>query len=389
TPDLLNLYFLLIYLQLVINHEVFEKPIKTGIIGVLLYLSKYYTFWFFLAHLSVTLFLELFKKKPFPHICLSYLKIILVFMAGCGLWIICLSVKYKQPLISTSGSYNHSIVATGEINHEWLKGGIIAPYKNNLFAWEEITLCYPHKDWSPFDSKKNLLTQWLLVKNNFKIVFDYLNASTRYGFYLNLIILLLILKSYGFKKELLGNVNFRLILFGVIFFSGYLYILCVYRYIRILYFLSALSITVFLSEKLRTFNIGRFYSVGIILLSYCLFTYHVANTFYATERDVCYYPENQSAVKKLLTSDDKVISSLTFFGFPFITEVRYQHYGSYNGYNKDENALLKDIKKYKITAVIIPDTTTYIPSFFSKLEKVSFPLKGLYLYKIDTALLNK
>ena len=154
-------------------------------------------------------------------------------------------------------------------------------------------------------------------------------------------------------------------------------------------FISALSIILFLNEWFIQFT-QPLLKYGLILFSlYCLVTYYADNVFSPAKKDICLILENQVAIKKLLTKNDKVISSAPLFGLPLVTETRSVHYGSYNGYNKKDDALLNDLKKYRITAILMPDTASYIPSFFSRFQKISLPLKGIFLYKIDSSVLTE
>lgn len=385
TPDLLNIFSLVVYLRMYLNKQIFKQPVLTGVIGALLYFSKYYTFSFFLVHISFVYLVEIFFLKQ--KLLKSYFKTLAFFLILSSVWITLLSVKYNRFLLSYSGSYNHSIMESGFIHHTWENKGFVAPYKNNLFPWEDIAMVYQYKDWSPFECEESFNNQVFITKNNLNYFFKFVNADTRYGFYLNLVILTFIIIKSRRLKLILDDATIKMMLFGLIYVSGYLLVLlCNDRYIWIIYFLSALSIAVFFNSLLKNQKNIWVHIVCIIFLLYCFNKKHIDVLVKYFEKDFDSLPQNISLFKKTLKPSDRVISYEPITAGHFPIDTRSAYYGNCLGYQGDTLAILRDLKKYKITYAVSADTLFHIaPELFNHFKKVEEPFTGLKLYKIDSS----
>lgn len=383
TPDLLNLVFLVIYLRLYLTKQLFQKPFLTGLLGVLMYLSKYYTFGFFLAHICLVYFIESFIQKNKTG--KAFIKTLSVFLLLSSLWIICLTVKYNHLLLAYSGSYNHAITKSGVIYHEWELNGLVSPAENQLFPWEDIKQVYDYKDWSPFENKETFNTQVSITKTNFNFFTGFLNANTRYGLYINLFILLLLLLKRPTLKQITANINVQLMLMGLVYVSGYLLIiLCNDRYIWLLYFLSALSIALFLNNLLKEQKSWWPHLLCILFLIYCFNKKQFDILLTPFEKDWDSLPQNISLFKKVIQPGDRVVSTEQITAGHFPLDTRCLYYGTTLGCNDDTLRMVKDLKEYDINFIITTDTATHKPpSFIHSFQKIEEPFKEIKLFRIE------
>jgi hypothetical protein len=388
TPDLLNLVFLVIYLRLYLTKQLFQKPVITGLLGVLMYLSKYYTFGFFLAHICLVYFIEVFIQKNKTG--RAFIKTITVFLLISSLWIICLTVKYNHFLLAYSGSYNHAITKSGVIFHEWESNGLVPPAKNQLFPWEDIKQVYNYKDWSPFKNKKTFNTQVSIIKTNFKFFTGFLNANTRYGLYINFFILLLLVIKNRSLKKITAEVNVQLMLMGLVYVSGYLLIiLCNDRYIWLLYFLSALSIVYFLNNLLSEQKKWWPHLLCILFLIYCLNKKQFDILLAPFEKDWDSLPQNISLFKKVIQPGDRVVSTEQITAGHFPIDTRCLYYGTTLGYRGDTLRMIKDLRDHQINYIITTDTASQKPpAFINELKKVNEPFTGIKLYRVEKKVID-
>lgn len=388
TPDLLHLFFLVLYLRLYLTKQLFTKPLLTGVLGAFLYFSKYYGFSFFFVHLTFVYLLQYSVEKK--NILRPYGKTIFVFFILSFAWIGLLTHKYGHLTFSYAGSYNHSIMESGYINHSWQYKGFVAPAKGQLFPWEDIVRVYNYKDWSPFECKANFINQLDIIKRNIRAFINFTNADTRYGFYLNAFILFFLLIRKRSLKILADDFNIKLILFGVIYVSGYLLILLVNdRYLWLIYVVSSFSIIYFLHRVLASSQETWLHFAAIIFLAYCLNKKHLDLLMKPFPKDFDSLPINISLLKNTWQPGDRIVSyeEVTAGHFPIDTRTFY--YGNCSGYRGDTTALLNDLKKFKINYVINADTIYHkAPAVFNHFEKVNKPFIGLTLYKISSNTLD-
>lgn len=383
TPDLLNLVFIIIYLRLYITKQIFEKPFLTALLGALMYLSKYYTLGFFAAHICLVYFTERFllKRKTGN----AFIKTITVFGLISSLWILCLSVKYKEFMPAYTGSYNHAITASGKVFHSWELNGLVPPAPNQLFPWEDIKQVYHFKDWSPFDSREAFHTQVTVFKSNFNYFIEFLSAGTRYGLYINLLIVLVLIIQKRSFVQLSDDINIKLLVTGLIFVSGYLLILlCNDRYIWLLYFLSVLSIVIFLNNFLKNQPNWWWHALTIIFLIYCFNKKQFDLIRRTPGKDWDSLPENISLFKKIIKPGDRVITTETVTAGHFPIDTRCLYYGTTLGYKTDTLRMLADIKKYDINFIITTDTASHPPpAFIYSFQKIAEPFKEIKIYKVE------
>lgn len=382
TPDLLNLLFLVLYLKSYLKNSLFKNPFTTGLTGALLYLSKYYTFWFFLVHLSITFLLEKFILNQ--SVFKAYFKSIGTFAIISSIWISCLFIKYDHLMISYSGAYNHSITESGTIMHTWDKNGLLSPAPGNYSPWEDIALSYHFKDWSPFKDLSSFVTQLKVIKDNFLYFFRFMNANTRYGFYINFFIIGYILFKKKKINHIVNDINFKLISFGLIFVSGYiLLLLCNDRYIWILYLLSTLSIVYFLNERLKNRKDLWIHLISTLVLLYCLNKKTFDQIKQKGIQDFDSYPANIALLKQTFKPSQHIASYEPFTAGHFPIDTRCSYYGNSLGYGADSVSFFKDLKKYKINFLIYSDTLEQSPpEYFLKFRRVEKDFNHLTVLEV-------
>ncbi|MGZ6005600.1 MAG: hypothetical protein ACXWLH_05655, partial [Candidatus Saccharimonadales bacterium] len=114
TPDVLMVLSLLIEIVLLLRYLRIPTPQNTALLaagGLLLYVTKYVGFYFFVCQVTLVLALRTLINKDFRNATISWAKLMIVFAAFTLPVLLTLSLKYHHLTISTAGGYNHGILA--------------------------------------------------------------------------------------------------------------------------------------------------------------------------------------------------------------------------------------------------------------------------------------
>ena len=112
-----------------------------GCLGALLFLSKSYGFYFFIAHFSLFTFIYYLVNKTHQerkNILLKYFFGLTIFIVISGVWIYSISNKYQHFTISTSGEYDMLVDSLGSnIQPIAYQGLLTLPYPTAVSAWDD------------------------------------------------------------------------------------------------------------------------------------------------------------------------------------------------------------------------------------------------------------
>jgi len=142
--DLLILCISLYYLYYIFDPDYSTKTAYgfiIGFLGALLFLSKSYGFYFFIAHFSLFTVIYFLKSKTHQerrNVLLKYFFGLTVFTIICGIWIYNISNKYHYFTTSTSGTYNIQTLSLGSKGQPMLYQGLLPlPYPAAVSVWDD------------------------------------------------------------------------------------------------------------------------------------------------------------------------------------------------------------------------------------------------------------
>ena len=266
SSDLLTASLILAYLSFALREDVFEERnfiIKAAVIGFLLYISKTYGFFFFLAHFTTMAIIEFIRRREKKSVALKYLVTMILFILLSLMWIIPISMKYHTITVGTTGKYNYACYGPDEekIREPYIHA-LPLPDSMSTSNWDDPSLVY-NESWSPIDSKESFTHQLKLLRKNIPWYFDLMNSFS----YLSLLIFAGALLFF-FKKRRRRIIAY---LIAAVFYSGagYLMIAFEQRYLWVNYFLLiALSVLLLniLVKNIKHRNIALLFVLATFLL---------------------------------------------------------------------------------------------------------------------------
>ncbi len=144
SADLFFLCVVLCYLYYIFVADYNKKPTDgfvIGFLGALLYFSKSYGFYFFIAHFSLFNFIYYLKGKTRQerrNVLLKYTFGLIIFLVLSGIWIYSISNEYHRFTISSSGTYNMKFDSFGSRGQPVLYQGLLPlPYPTAVSAWDD------------------------------------------------------------------------------------------------------------------------------------------------------------------------------------------------------------------------------------------------------------
>ena len=144
TPDLVLLCITLYYFYYIFDADYSKKATQgfiIGFLGALLYFSKSYGFYFFIAHFSLFTFIYLLKSKNHQerrNVLLKYIFGLTIFLIISGIWIYSLSNKYQHFTVSISGEYNMKLDSLGSEGQPVHYQGLLPlSYPAAVSAWDD------------------------------------------------------------------------------------------------------------------------------------------------------------------------------------------------------------------------------------------------------------
>lgn len=172
--DLLQLFFLLIYINIITSAQFFKKPLLNfccAPVMALAYLAKAYNLPFFVGcHFSIYLIYYLHNRNDvtFAGIIKSVFSAYIIFFVVISPWIYFLYLKYHHLTFSTAGTLNYNWYL-GNTAVTLKETGLLVPppYPNSFNYWED-PYPYYHSFLGPLSSFDNFLKACKLILHNIK-----------------------------------------------------------------------------------------------------------------------------------------------------------------------------------------------------------------------------
>ena len=266
SADFLTSSLMVFYLSMIAQKDAFEKKyffVEIGIIGFLLYLSKTYGFFFFLAHFSATAMAVIIKLKKKKQASLNYALGILIFVMLSMMWVIPISMKYKTLTLGTTGKFNYA--AWGPVFEQVRRPYIHAmelPDSLSTSSWDDPSNVYKEA-WNPLSSKDNMKHQAKLLKKNIPWFIDLLNSFS----YLSIIILVSAMVFIFLKKK---RREFYIFLLAVVFSAaGYILIAFEQRYLWVNFFVLIAMAAIAIDSAIKKENVKNTL-FAIIMLTFLI-----------------------------------------------------------------------------------------------------------------------
>ena len=239
TPDLLFLSVVLFYLRVVSEREFFNYRhfgIIAGLLGVFLYFSKSFGYFFFLAHFSVLLFRNYIVTKEYAfkkHLRGNYFLALIFFFLITSTWVYLISVKYGHFTISKNVYVNLSKeVAAGpgkENTLPVLSGGLYKPANSSAVnAWEDPGSAVKFTPIHPLSNHEDMQLYSQVLARNFLTIY-YFDFRNQTGFIFILLLVILLFTSRR-KKIWTDDYVFSTVSSLLLIYAGYSLILVHSRY---------------------------------------------------------------------------------------------------------------------------------------------------------------
>jgi hypothetical protein len=361
TSDILFTAVLLLYFYWHTQSKIYTSIFRIAFIGTLLYLSKAYGFYFFIAHLLIYFIVS--KQYTIKYSISIVVKGVLLFILSSGIWVLLLSTKYQSFTISTAATYNKALLTeTGTIQHPCDTMRLIAPLKSYTYtAWEEM---YLHTQLQ-LSQKKTSISTAVLLKKNIHAQFNLYNKTSRYGFLLAIALALLTL---GIRKMAWKTLLLPISLF-LIFSAGYLFLFNEERY---LFFpiLVLITIHTLLSNALADNNKSVLYLL-CICISYSIgrSAYDIYRTTNKTEEAITH-----TIAKQIATNNPTNYATYAPYQLANLAYLnQWKNYGGIAAYKQDSMALMQDLDKYSIDCLILPDSISLPTNIRSQYIKMVLP----------------
>ena len=387
--DLLLACFLIYYLYFIFNPSYSQNLYNgtlCGIFAAMAYLTKSYSFPFFIAHFIIMNSLYYLKstanrKKVVKNLFLG----LTVFFIISGAWSTVISEKYHHITFGTSGKYNFE--ESGPLQHgSPIWNGLMKPPNNkSVSAWEDPSY-FKMKSWNPLDSWKSFIYLLNLMANNFLKLIGYFQQFT----YFSMIILVIYL-SFLFKplRKLVSTNGGQIypILTIILFCAGYLIIFVEFRYFFITYILiilmggyllNILSKTRFLN-KWGTFLLLLLFVISLIVVpvSSLVNNQYIGQDYYTMSNSIVKYNVHGN-----IASNDKYRDSLNIAYY-----LNAHYYGrATNSTTKKpmtDAELEKSFKEYNIDYYFFWGNSNTNGDLLKKYKEITNgTIKGLKIYKI-------
>ncbi len=348
--DILFLLSMVFLLYTILTNKIFENPYIFCLTGLLVFFSKSYGLFFFIGEMGFLIVYKAIIKHPLNYKKLSYG--FLLYATAILIWGLLLTQQYNRFTLSETGVYNAFAIRNGFIKHAPDTMLLIPPKQHMLLsAWQDITL---HVNDSILQANTRLFSPKQIEKIPIKIsqTIELINTTPRYGFWLFMIPAFVMLFLNHQKRYFLVILLSSILTFSlgyILYFIEYRYLLFVYLivYLGMLYLLNDLILKQHHYIKLLT---------SIVLL-YLFARWGIDNYRNLSKGDGndSYYIMQKMAQYKNL-KDKTYVTNKLFIYEDMAYQYQLKHYGSIKNYATDSLLLEKDLLKYDIDFLILPDS---------------------------------
>jgi hypothetical protein len=276
TPDLLFVYFSLLYIKTIINPNYINSKYAgaiSGFFGAGLFLTKSYGFPFFIVSFLLTNFIfYLYSKTSMAkkRILTNFMYGIIVFTLISGAWVSVLSYKYDQFTIGTAGNYVHSLRGPNSLGHPMLYLGLLnPPNKTAISIWEDPSYLII-KNFEVFNSIDSFNHQVEITFENIRNIATIFHLFSKFSLVILTITIVYLLEK---GKLIFNNKIFLLILNLLVLISGYALLLVDVRYLwpgNILILIIGSKLLDLLLQNNNLKQISKTFLVTVFVLSFLI-----------------------------------------------------------------------------------------------------------------------
>lgn len=273
-PDVLQTLLLSILLNILLQHNFFERKLKiilAAFIATLCYLAKSYNFSIItvLAFILFGLHYYITTKKVFSFLFFKKLFFFYtIFLLFCSPYIIIISIKYNKPTFSTAGPITmHKSLAPEDFANNPIF--IPPPSLYSLASSDDPSLNTPNTI-NFFTSKAYFLKT---IKIFFATIIEYTKILNQISFLSSAIIVFFLLFVFIDVGKNYSEQKLRLITFMLLYPLGYFLIAIEWRYVWINIFTLLVMLSVLLNYlyEQKVFKRAILYFITIVsLLSFCV-----------------------------------------------------------------------------------------------------------------------
>lgn len=182
TPDLLMVVMVLAYFYVLLMKSPprLSQAVLLGVVGALGYFTKSFFLPFFVVHLTLYAGVQCLRlrrrtNRDWQPVAARYLVALAVTGVLILPWAAAISIKYHQPTLSTSGTYNFNLIGPqyAGLHPMEYRGLLPPPNASALSTWEDPTYISPPR-WSPLASVTNLRYFEHLILENLRVIMGFL-----------------------------------------------------------------------------------------------------------------------------------------------------------------------------------------------------------------------
>lgn len=257
TPDFLSILTIFLYLYVLTSPLRHSDPyyfLKVGLTAGLGFFAKSYFLPFFLVQFFLFILFEAMQSPEKKKILFkNTLKVYVVFFIVAGTWVALLSFKYEKFVISSSGSYNFSLITSadypGDKPQYYDIGLLPPPDPYSISSWDDPTY-YPVKTRDVFGSMDHIYFQLKISWYNTKLLPYLFKWFSYFGF--ALLAVLIYIPFFSQRKSRRDATVFAYS--TILYLAGYLLIFFEERYVLPAYFLLILVAFYTLDDFLSRFK---------------------------------------------------------------------------------------------------------------------------------------
>lgn len=367
TPDVLFVAVLL--LEIFLLKRFADKPnwincATLGAAGALLYYTKFFGGYFFIAQVGLVGLVALVRAKSLSSL-MPFIKVALVFGALILPFVTAISIKYHKPTLSTAGDYNQGIIVLSgngvSFNHPMVSSGPFVPPNSSAYSiWEDPSRL-PVPKYSPLKSPKHLKRFIRIVWRNVIRIRDYLLT---FGVAATLGLLLLATRALSKRPFKLADITNPQLLLGVtavVLIGGYSLILVEERYLWGLVVIGFMSLATFLNSEAINIYAARVFLILIALFGLWTNTDAIVNNRYTGQSEFMIAKQ----VASMLPPNQRIISdNFNALYSCYYVNLRCYSVLSPTGSNADQqSALYENIRDYGIQYLIDFHTKDNNPAY--------------------------
>jgi hypothetical protein len=377
TPDLLTLCLLCCLADIYLSDTVLERPVLTGLLGALLFFSKSYCFYFFIAFIAIYTGMNAWTNGLRKFRFRALLLLGLSFALPTGTWITLNHAKYGVWQVSGASAYLYNNLDSNGVTHhpfDITHKLMPLPYPGAYCMWEDPQLTY-HYSTRQGLSQRRLSWYKGLIGANLHRLWDFLlQTGIGWLFLLPLAGWLVSLRprvssrmpaafrTASPSSPLFGPSYIKMLLFACLYVSGYMLIFVTGRYI----WFSAFVIWIFIYrtvDGLASTSSRPWFGKGLIAI---LTMYFIYSILYPIPYHFYFGREDHLSEKTIVHSIPAGSNFATWYskdGWTPLCQYDLHDFGGIASYTNWEE-LREDLQTYKVHYLLLTNQayTTQLPA---------------------------